>query len=358
MWPYWLMFAVPAFAAIGIQKALPGQQQIWRASKAAMISAAFIYALLIGFRYEVGGDWFTYLELYEDMRGADLIEALSQRDPGYQSLTWLSLQLGWDVFGVNIMCGGIFAAGLFTFCYGLPRPWLAVAVAVPYLVIVVAMGYSRQGVALGCAMLALAQLRRGAMLWCIALLIVGASFHRTAVVLIPVVGLIHTRNRYWTALWAGSASVLAYQVFLAESVEGLYTSYVEAEYQSEGALIRLAMTAVAGSLFLVFRKRFWFPPTESRQWLLLSIISVALLVIFFFTEASTALDRIGLYMLPLQLAICSQLPNVLGPRAGRNQQMEFAILFFYGVVLFVWLNFATHSQAWIPYRFYLLDGSL
>jgi hypothetical protein len=32
------------------------------------------------------------------------------------------------------------------------------------------------------------------------------------------------------------------------------------------------------------------------------------------------------------------------------------ILLYYGVVLFVWLNFATHAQYWLPYRFYPLEG--
>ena len=28
---------------------------------------------------------------------------------------------------------------------------------------------------------------------------------------------------------------------------------------------------------------------------------------------------------------------------------------YYSAVLFVWLNFATHSQYWLPYRFYPLE---
>lgn len=42
-----------------------------------------------------------------------------------------------------------------------PDPWLAVLVAVPYLVIVVAMGYSRQAVAIGILLAGLGRLERG-----------------------------------------------------------------------------------------------------------------------------------------------------------------------------------------------------
>ena len=63
-------------------------------------------------------------------------------------LNWLSIQMDWGILGVNLIGGAIFAFGLVAFCRRQPRPWLALAVAIPYLVIVVAMGYSRQGIAL------------------------------------------------------------------------------------------------------------------------------------------------------------------------------------------------------------------
>jgi hypothetical protein len=71
--------------------------------------------------------------------------------------------------------------------------------------------------------------------------------------------------------------------------------------------------------------------------------------------ATTAVDRIGLYMLPLQLLVFSYLPDVFGRQGRRNGGWVFAVLGYYGAVLFVWLNFAVHSDAWVPYRFYLLE---
>ena len=124
----------------------------------AWVAVGIVLTLLIGFRYEVGGDWFNYFRNLDDVAGAMLDEVFLMSDPGYQFLNWLSLELDWDIFGVNLMAGAIFAIGLVVFCRSLPRPWLALAVAVPYLVIVVAMGYSRQGVALGLAMLGLVAL--------------------------------------------------------------------------------------------------------------------------------------------------------------------------------------------------------
>ena len=45
---------------------------------------------------------------------------------------------------------------LIRFCLAQADPWLSVLIAIPYMVIVVAMGYTRQAVALGILMVGLA----------------------------------------------------------------------------------------------------------------------------------------------------------------------------------------------------------
>ena len=70
-------------------------------------------------------------------------------------LNWLAARTELGPYFVNTVCAALFAWGLVVFCRAQPRPWLALVVAVPYLVTVVAMGYTRQGTAIGLAMLAL-----------------------------------------------------------------------------------------------------------------------------------------------------------------------------------------------------------
>ena len=93
--------------------------------------------------------------------------------------------MDWGIYGVNLMCGVFFATGLVVFCRHQRLPWLALAVSVPYMLIVVAMGYSRQGVALGIAMLGLTALGRGSTLWFILWVVFAATFHKSAVFLHP-----------------------------------------------------------------------------------------------------------------------------------------------------------------------------
>lgn len=358
MWLYWIMFLIPATAALGRLDTVQRMAQRAGPGQVSLVAAGVAFAFLVGLRFEVGGDWFNYLENFQYLKDTPLSEAMSLSDPGYQVLSWLCLQAGLSIVAVNFISAAIFAAGLTVFCLRLPRPWLALAVAVPYLVIVVGMGYSRQAVALGFAMLALAALGQASIARFVLLVLVGATFHRTAILLLPIAALVRSRNWWWTVLWVGLATVSAYYVLLADSVDDLYQNYVLAEYQSEGAFIRLLMNAVPAMILVAKRRRFAFPPNEARLWRWFAYISILLFVALFLTDASTALDRIGLYMLPLQMVVFSRLPDVVGSSKSRNLGWAGLILCYYAVVQFVWLNFATHAEFWLPYRFYPLEAVL
>ena len=62
MLTYWLMFLLPAMVALMKEtqrtRALPGGES--ETPVGAWIAVGIVLTLLIGFRYEVGGDWFNY----------------------------------------------------------------------------------------------------------------------------------------------------------------------------------------------------------------------------------------------------------------------------------------------------------
>ncbi len=359
MLTYWAMFVLPALAALMMETQRTGTVPVDQAETpvGAWVAVGFVLTLLIGFRYEVGGDWFNYFHYLDDVAGLMLDEVILNSDPGYQVLNWLSLELDLDIFGVNLMAGAIFAIGLVFFCRSLPRPWLGLAVAVPYLVIVVSMGYARQGVALGLAMLGLVALGKGAtgrfVLW----VMLAATFHKTAVLLLPLAALAAAQNRFVAIAWGVGSLALGYWLFLEDSVGNLYKNYVEAEYQSSGAMIRLAMNLVPAVVLFVWSKKFKFTEGERRLWLLFALISLALFGVFLVSPASTAVDRIALYMLPLQLVVFAHVPDVLSDESETDVSVPLlGVLGFYGLVQFVWLNFADHAFAWVPYRFYPLEA--
>jgi len=355
---YWLMFLSAAGYALLFGTRAASMSHGMQSARLNIAWAAvwLLLTLLIGYRFEVGGDWTIYLGHLKDARHHDIYSAVEKGDPAYRLLNLLAVSQGWGISGVNIVSAFLFSAGLVYFCRGLPRPWLALAVAMPYMVTVVAMGYTRQGVALGLAMLGLVALTRRANVWFVFWVLFAAAFHKSAVLLLPIAALAATHNRYWTALWVALATALAYVLYLQDSVETLYTNYVEAQYQSEGALVRAAMNFVPACIYLVLGRRFGMQPSEAKLWRWFSIISIVLFAAVLASPATTAVDRVALYMLPLQLMVFAYLPEVLGSRGARNTGYTGLVLFYYGAVLFVWLNYATHAFAWLPYRFYPLEA--
>ena len=61
--------------------------------------------LLIGLRYEVGGDWDPYLVYLDNARGIDLnldalLGAAYGNASGYIFLNWVAIQLGFGIYGI------------------------------------------------------------------------------------------------------------------------------------------------------------------------------------------------------------------------------------------------------------------
>lgn len=196
MWPYWAMFLLPSLAALLTSRSEGSTGGNLRPAGQAIVWAPvwLLLTLLVGYRFQVGGDWGSYILYLAIVDGLDFAEVLKKEEPAYQLLNWLSIQMDWGIFGVNLIGGAIFAFGLVAFCRRQPRPWLALAVAIPYLVIVVGMGYSRQGIALGLAMLGLVALGNRSILKFVTWVSLAALFHKSAVLLLPISALASTRN--------------------------------------------------------------------------------------------------------------------------------------------------------------------
>ena len=91
-------------------------------------------------------------------------------------------------------------------------------------------------------------------------------------------------------------------------------------------------------------------PSEKKLWTVISLISIGMFITFFPTNLTTALDRMALYFIPLQLVAFAYLPDAIGRPGGQNQNIVACILLYYAAVMFVWLNFASHASYWLPYQ--------
>lgn len=342
MWPYWLMFLVPAWAILAPGRLKPSQARVmW-------MVVGVLFALMMGLRHEVGGDWQQYLPLFRDTASRDFMEVMGRGDPGYYGMNWLIARGGGSIYHVNLFCAVCLMWGTVVFCRAQPNPWLALLAAVPYMLIVVGMGYTRQAVALGFALLGLTALGDGRTRSFVIWIAIGATFHKSAVLLLPIAALASSRNRFMTAGLVGLTTLLLYYLLLADASEDLWENYVEAEYQSQGGLIRVLMNVVPALLLIMFRKRLVPDLQERKLWLWMAVFAVACLPLV--GMASTAVDRVALYLIPIQLFVFSRVPRLTSEVRVRTP-LVLGVVGYYTAVLFVWLNFAAHSFAWVPYQF-------
>jgi hypothetical protein len=353
---YWLMFLIPAGLALRESVRRQLLSDAWRTETFRLPGLwwliVFTLTALVGWRHEVGGDWFNYISGFD--RAFYLSNELDWwfHDPGYRLFEFISVQMDLGIHGVNLLAGAFFSLGVVVFCRHLPRPWLALAVSIPYLVMIVGMGYSRQGIALGLLMIGLVTLGRGQVTKFLIWTVIAATFHKSAVVLIPLAALAASQRRIFVVFWTGTVAIISYFVLLQDAVEGFTTNYLEAQYQSQGALIRLLMNALPAAILLWKRRRFETTLPQQKLYFWMAVIGIALAVLYYFSPSSTAVDRMGLYVLPLQLMVFSYLPEVMGKQRGNNSLWVVFVLAYYAAVEFVWLNFATHAFAWVPYQFY------
>lgn len=344
MTPYWILFFFVAVAALFPWRLAPAQARlVWLLFGASV-------AIMIGFRHEVGGDWFNYARQFDWVSDMSFTESVTTtKDPGYYPLGWIIAHLGGSIYWLNLACASLLVAGTLRLAKLQRQPWLALLAAVPYLLVVVGMGYTRQSAAIGCAMLGLVALADGRLRHFAVWVLIGAAFHKSAVMLLPIAAIAATTNRLWTMAWVSVASALAYWAFVAESSEALISNYVLSDYAdaSQGAGVRVAMNVVPAVVFLMFRRHFCATQREHRLWTVLAIGAISCIALL--PVSATATDRIALYFIPLQIFVFGRITQ-LGRTRLLKTTFALGVVAYYSVVLFVWLNFASHADSWIPYQ--------
>lgn len=347
MWPYWVMFlcvAIPTVSPVRGDAAL---------RRFSFVIVFLVLTALIGFRHEVGADWDAYQFYFELTTEMTLIEALAFGDPFYYFLNWIIAQLGGEIYLVNFLCGGLLLYGVFRLIHQHVNPWLALTVAVPYLLIVVGMGYTRQAAALGPVMIGFAALEKQQVRKFVFWVLLGALFHKSAIAVLPIAAIVRSRRRLLNFLWVGIVSAIAAIYLLIEHIGYFTVAYIDANLASQGAMTRVGMNALAALGFLVLRSHLPMSKQQRSLWIPISYMSLAMLPLV--PLASTAVDRVTLYFIPLQLVFFANLPLAFKGKhaAALRAAILASIVFYYGIVQFVWLTMASHSDFWLPYRFQL-----
>ena len=348
MTAYFAMLTVPALAALG---------GITRA-RLTLILVAISYWLMIGFRLEVGMDWLNYIRIYEWRfelgAGSSLLDAITSVEPGFALLSWIAAATGGDIFLINAVSAVIFCWGFFAFAKRCPEPFLAVVAATPLVVIAMAMNLTRQSIAFGFIAYLFATWEQRGTLARIGFVMVAATFHFSALFVMVFVALSAKTTTF--ARYAAAALILAMIVAITLVAPGAWEAYsrlyISGKVQASGAIFHVAVLAGAGALYLLLESRRLAVEEESLLFRNLAIATLASIPIAFLS--SVAAYRFSLYLWPVAMFAFGALPSLV-PRPEGRLLCRLLIVVGSGVLLWVWLEYANNSAAWIPYRNWLIE---
>ena len=343
------------FWGLYIASALPAlfeKTQVLRRAWHPALLMMPVFFIVMAFR-EAGGDYSRYLYIFNLIEFMPFDAAISIAEPLYSLVNIVSAGLGLGIFGVNAVCAVIFLFGLYRLAIDEPRPLLVIALAVPYLIIVVAIGYTRQGTAIGLIMLALTQLRRDKPVRYLLLVFLAAGFHTSALIVAPLAYFGSRRQSgvlsFVQRLAAIGASVVFAFSIASDRISDYSQFYLESDrYVSQGALIRCLLTAFAGLVFFIARRRWARYFDDTHVWNAFAITSLAAVPLSLIQ--STATDRIGLFLLPFQIIVFERL-TVMPDAKQMRQFMVLAVLLVYAFNLLVWMQFGAFAKIlWLPFE--------
>jgi hypothetical protein len=352
---YWIFLGFASLMALleqGTEKVNHRVNFLWIVFTVAL-------ALFIGGRWKTGGDWGNYYSNLEPFYWLTVQNAAATtKDVGYTLLSIFASQFTTGMVVITLFSGILMAVALMRFSLAQPRPWLCMAVAFPYLVVVCGMGYIRQGIAISFILMGLLALERERVGRYTAWVATGALFHATALAMIPLGAFASRRNRLVVIAFVAAVTIIAFRTLIAARTEILVANYVDADASSSGALVRAFMGALPGAIFLIFRKQFGLQGSALIAWTALCAAAVATVPAVLLYSSSTVVDRLGLYLLPVQCFVYARIPDALTRTNQQRQLFAVGILLLYLIVFFIFITYGDHANSWVPYRFYLFEDGV
>ncbi|PLK27155.1 EpsG family protein [Novosphingobium sp. TH158] len=347
---YWLLFAFPALMALAYPVHPQSAFADRRGQRAGFVAFVVAYALIGGLRHETGGDWDTYTLMHEEIALGSALDAMTTTDPLFGLLNWISAQLGMGLYLVNGVCCLLLGMGTVQVAARMREPWLGILFAVPYLLIVVGMGYVRQGAAIGMMLMALASLDNSRTLKTIALMAIGTLFHSSASLLFPMFGWALVRRNKLLAVASMVVGAALFAAFFLPQLDKLELGYLEQEYDSGGAATRILMSLLPSMLVLARWRHFGASARVRSVWIAIALANFAALGALAVSSSSTAVDRIALYFSVIQIAAFGEIRALAGVSDSMATGVRIALVGLAAMIQAVFLIFATHAYLWVPYQ--------
>jgi len=102
-------------------------------------------------------------------------------------------------------------------------------------------------------------------------------------------------------------------------------------------------------LLVAFQSRFSLSSVQTVIWLGLAYLGLACVVGLVVFDSSTAVDRLALYCIPLQMFVGARLTDLNLVKVSKRI-ITVIVIFAAASIQLIWLNFAITAFAWLPYK--------
>ncbi len=308
----------------------------------------FLLSIFIGFRNETGGDWITYEHFYYSTPEFSL-EGLLSSNVVYVFINKIALYLGIHFIGVNFICALIFMFSLAAFLNQTPNKWLALAISFPIIILVLGMGFTRQGLAFSFLLLLIKALEKKNLFRSVIFIILSILSHKTALFITSfLLFLFLWYHKKYFLLLISILIPIFFISFFWIFYEHLFYFYVGSGQHnfSYGSLPRSLLISFIAILFLILKKKL----NNMSEYQIFIYTSFSLMILFllpFSIITSILADRLLFYLYPLKLALISFV-NLKDKSLNFILFLVSSVYFFY---LILWISYGVNSSSWLPYKF-------
>lgn len=336
----------------------------YQAKKTYFILLFIFMLLFISGRHYVGGDYVAYLNLFNEYglknntNLAGLIYIIS-----------FVHKLGLNYLFFNFICALIFLTGIFKFLKISDERLFFFILLIPTMIYVVGMGYTRQSVSIGFLCFAIYYWIENMSVRKYIFFIIAVFLHISSVIFIFLLFYKVNEKIKLTKLFilitlTTSFLFLFYYLYF-NSLDNL-SSAMGLEYKivknSSLKYLKFLSHIVPCIVFLIFIKKF----SKDKKifplyfFSLVTTITVIIAMIIFkqlvaqSSYIDVIADRVLLPLILIETLIFVRLCSLID--LEYKFLFKSLILFYFGLTLFIWLEFADNSHAWKPYRSIFLES--
>ena len=316
----------------------------------------FFLVLFIGFRHEVGGDWTQYVHNYSNQTIYDFYNFDIRSDYLYEYLSFLFYKFGLSYHFLNFFLSIIFVYSIYSFSRLQPSLAFAFIVCFPIIIIIMGMGFTRQGIAFAFITLSMVSFIKENRYNFLFFSLLAIFFHKSAIFILLIYPFINQKINY-TEIFFILIVIFILAIILRGDLYNLYNNYLgenlynNAEESSQlvarGAPVRIGLNLLASTIFFIFYRELTYNENEKKLFLFLSFSVFFIFILSF--KFSVFADRVNYYFTPIQIIVFSRFPYLFYKERTRDF-LIYSTALFYIVILFIWLNYAEYAHAWLPYQ--------